>query len=204
MNIALVVFAKVPDLGIAKSRIAAVEGAERAALIYDELLEAAAQTVAGCPHHIAFTGADTPGRLADIFPNAVSFFPQAGDTLGKRLENACTHLFKKNYAAVCSIGCDCPCMTGNTISQAFDALESKYDIVIGPALDGGYYLIGIKPGHEYVFSVDGWGGEYLLSNTLSAIKANNARYHMLERYRDIDTIQDYRQWKKSRGMRNEN
>ena len=195
---AVVIFAKVPDLDIAKSRIAATEGAEKAAAVYDELLEVTAATAKGCHYHVAFAGAERPGRLEQIFSSSESFFPQYGNTLGKRLENAFLHIFAKGYSAACAIGCDCPYLSAHAFLETFSALKAENDIVIGPAQDGGYYLIGMNPGNEYVFSVDGWSRPELLANTISAIKAKQGQYRLLNTLSDIDTIADYNSWKNAK------
>jgi rSAM/selenodomain-associated transferase 1 len=192
---AVVVFAKVPGLGIAKSRIAAACGRSVAEKIYLELLSETVRAVGCLPHHVAFTGQEDPGRLRDLFPNAGSFFPQHGATLGDRLTNACRQLFE-TQTHLCAIGCDCPSLQNIDIETAFTALEADADVVIGQAYDGGYYLAGCAPHSIAVFSATGWSTHKLFEETMEIIRRNGYRYRLLPRYADIDTIADYLTWKR--------
>ncbi len=192
---AVVVFAKVPDRQIAKSRIAATHGEQQAAAIYSELLEITAKLVDGVPYHVAFAGAGEPGKLSALFCGAESFFAQEGETLGERLHLAFQHLFDKGCASVTAIGCDCPLLTPERLAEAIDALAGGRDVALGPAEDGGYYLIGAKPHSLAVFDATGWGSPRLLEQTLSIIRKNNYTLHTLGTLYDIDYMEDYRRWK---------
>jgi rSAM/selenodomain-associated transferase 1 len=192
---AVIVFAKVPGLGIAKSRIAANCGQAVAEKIYLELLGETARAVGRLSYHVAFTGQADPGRLRDLFTNAGSFFPQHGATLGDRLTNACRQLFE-TQTHLCVVGCDCPSLRTIDIEAAFAALEADADAVIGPAHDGGYYLAGCSPRSIAVFSATGWSTHKLFEETMEIIRQNGYRYRLLPRYADIDTIADYFTWKR--------
>ncbi|MBD3392957.1 MAG: DUF2064 domain-containing protein [Chitinivibrionales bacterium] len=192
---AAVVFAKVPGLGIAKSRIAATHGQETAEQVYAELLGATARIVSPLPHHVAFTGADAPGPLKDIFGTASSFFQQCDGDLGKRIQHAFQHLFGQGYREVCALGCDCPSTQSSDITAALAEVRSGTDVVLGPASDGGYYLIALTRGKDYVFSVSGWGTSKLLGETVAAIRRHGDSYKLLRELTDIDMMADYQAWK---------
>ena len=155
--IPLIVFAKAPIPGFAKSRIAARSGTERADLIYRELLAATARSVSDFCHHVAFTGSDEPAELQEFFPLARSFFGQDGATLGERLHHAFSLMYGQNAAAAIAIGCDCPYLTGDHFRLAIHRLQEDAEVVIAPATDGGYTLIGCRPSALPVFSARQWG-----------------------------------------------
>ena len=193
----IVIFAKVPGMGTAKSRIAATHGPEKAAEIYDELLAITADTVKGLPYHVAFTDGDNCGPLKNIFSDAVSFFSQDGTSLGERLTNAFMHLFNKGYEHVIAIGTDCPALTSAVIENSLSFLENGSDTIIGPAHDGGYYIVGCTKKGIEIFSVKKWSSPDLLKETMNIIKTKSLTTHLLNTLTDIDYMEDYLSWKKS-------
>ena len=193
--IPLVVFAKVPIPGFAKTRIAAACGIETAGRIYRELLEATARSVAGFPHYIAFTGAESAGELMAVFPDAHSYFPQSDGDLGEKLHNSFKAMFAQNAEAVIAIGCDCPFLQERHFRQAIDHLQQGADVVICPALDGGYTLIGCRPRALAVFQAKSWGKQDLLHETFRIVRNHGFSLKLLEQLQDIDTLEDYLQWR---------
>ena len=194
--IPLIIFAKVPIPGFAKTRIAQACDIETADRIYHELLMATAHSVTGFLHHVAFTGAESAGELMKVFPKAHSFMAQARGTLGERLQGAFESIFAHKAEAAIAIGCDCPFLTQEHFRQAIDYLQHEADVVIAPALDGGYTLIGCRPHALAVFQAKSWGRPGLLNETLEIIRLHGFKLHLLEKLSDIDTLADYKQWKK--------
>lgn len=194
--IPLIIFAKVPIPGFAKTRIAAICGPDIADRIYRELLAATAKTVAGFLYHVAFTGDTSAGELVHIFPEAQSFSPQSSGTLGERMHYAFTHMFEQNASAAIAIGCDCPSLTEKHFQQAIHLLQEDADVVIAPALDGGYTLIGCRPQALPVFQAQSWGKPELLQETLEIIHARGFRLEFLPELPDIDTLEEYMRWHK--------
>ena len=192
---ALLVFAKVPELGIAKSRIAAKTGKGTAERIYSELLKATAAIAGPFEYHVAYAGAPEPRSLRGYFTGARSFFIQRGRSLGDRLRNAFLHLFARGSTSICALGCDCPFVTGEDIVEGLRRLSDGTHTVIGPARDGGYYLVGCRPDALDIFSVRSWGPPRLTAETLSVIYKKNYSCRFLPTRRDIDTIEDYRAWR---------
>lgn len=193
----IVIFAKVPGMGTAKSRIAATHGPEKAAEIYDELLAVTAENVKGLPYHVAFTDNDNYDTLKNIFSGAISFFSQNGTTLGVRLHNAFIHLFNKGYVYICAIGTDCPALTNADLKNSLAILEKGSDTVIGPAKDGGYYLVGCNKRGTEIFSAKKWSSPDLLEETMDIIKSKSLTTHLLNSLTDIDYMEDYLSWKES-------
>lgn len=191
----LIVFAKTPIPGFAKSRIAARAGTEQADLIYLELLAATSRSVSGFWHHVAFTGTDEPAELQEFFPLARSFFRQTGATLGERLHHAFSLMYGQKAAAAIAIGCDCPYLTRDQFRLAIHRLQEGAEVVIAPAADGGHTLIGCRPRALPVFSARQWGKAGLYSETLVIIRRNGYRFSLLPELPDIDTLDDYENWK---------
>ncbi len=194
---AVLVFAKIPGLGIAKSRIAATVGPLKAAEIYKKLLLVTANQVQKMPYAVAYTGSDDPGVLRSIFASAVEFIPQEGRDLGQRLRNAFDHLYNQGIQFVVAVGCDCPIMTPDDLITAFGNLENGYDVVLGPSEDGGYYLTGCTKNALEIFSAVSWGSPDLLRETYGIIGRNGLRSKELRTLYDIDTMEDYRRWKQN-------
>lgn len=193
--IPLIVFAKIPIPGCAKTRIAAACGTEQADRIYRELLTATARNVAGITHHVAYTGGDHPSELRNFFPLAASFFPQCGDDLGERMAEAMRRFFREDYRAAIIIGCDCPALTTDLLGTAIRRLQQGSEVVIAPALDGGYTLIGCTPKTLAVFSAKSWSKPELFAETMAIIETNGYRLALLPPVPDIDTYDDYLRYK---------
>jgi rSAM/selenodomain-associated transferase 1 len=191
---ALIVFAKVPGSS-AKTRIAATEGPEMARRIYGKLLRKTAESLSSLPYHVAYANANDPGELGGIFDDAISFFQQGPGDLGERLLAACSRFFIKGYDRFCIIGSDCPGLAEQDIVDAATALENGADVVLGPAEDGGYYLVCIEVKGLAVFQAKQWGSAGLLEETLRIAKSNHLKTSLLAPKFDIDTIGDYKRWR---------
>ena len=117
---------------------------------------------------------------------------QYGTDLGSRMENAFSELFNLGYEKVMIIGSDLLDLNQQLIDYAFDQLTSN-DVVIGPSKDGGYYLLGMKKIHEYIFKNKTWGTETVLKETLNDLL--NIDVELLEELNDIDTFEDMKHYK---------
>jgi hypothetical protein len=119
------------------------------------------------------------------------FCPQKGDDLGQRMANAFADIFKKGYDAAVLIGTDIPELTTDVMSQADTALLNK-DAVIGPASDGGYYLIGFQKSSfsTRVFEGIDWSTNAVLDQTRQAMNHLSIEYELLTEMDDIDTPED--------------
>lgn len=124
-------------------------------------------------------------------PDAV-LLPQHGDGLGRRMSNAIGAVLRLGYRKVVLMGTDIPHIHTETIQNAFDNLENR-DIVIHPALDGGYYLIGMKQEYESIWNLRRYGTNTVMYDTLQHIKAENLSVSVGQMYYDIDCRDDLRQ-----------
>lgn len=119
---------------------------------------------------------------------------QSDGDLGEKMASAFREeLTKKNYKTLI-IGTDCPFVTNGILEKAYLELE-KSDFVLGPAKDGGYYLLGMREFHSSVFTGIPWSTEAVLSLTINRIKELNLSYSLLEELNDVDTVEDWKEWK---------
>lgn len=190
----LMVFVRNPEPGKVKTRLARVYGDRFAAELYgcfvDDLLEA----LEGGSYRmeIAFTPADQESEIRLRFGGRFSYFPQEGEGLGERMENAFRSCFAKGSATALLIGSDFPDLTAEVIQQAFRALENGHDAVLGPAFDGGYYLIGFRSAafDPDLFREMPWGESTVCEKTLERLRARGCRIHLAPEWHDIDTPED--------------
>jgi len=114
---------------------------------------------------------------------------QAGEGLGHRMEQAFQWGFKQGYKRIIIIGSDCAELNRNIIMTAFEAL-GHHDFVLGPAKDGGYYLLGMKSLLSQLFHHKKWSTSSVAADTLADIQKANKSVHLLPTLSDIDTIED--------------
>jgi rSAM/selenodomain-associated transferase 1 len=193
---ALIIFTRNPELGKCKTRLAATIGDESALEIYKYLLQHTAKLSekVKADKYVFYSESIKREDIWDatIFNKKL----QQGNDLGERMENAFTELFELGYEKVIIIGSDLLDLSSDDVNEAFDFLNEN-DTVIGPAKDGGYYLLGMKNMHSKVFKNKEWGTSTVLENTLSDLK--DSTISMLKELNDIDTFEDmkhYEQLKK--------
>jgi len=195
---ALIVFLKYPEPGRVKTRLAADIGAGKAAGIYSRLalrqLDEAV-TASDAPPYVFF---DPPERDAEVeqwlapFEGRVALAAQMEGDLGRRMHAAFRRIFSRNLTQkVVIIGTDCPGLDAAGIARAFDELDAN-DLVLGPAADGGYYLLGMRRLLPWVFEGIPWSTDGVLKATLAAAAANGATVGLLDELRDVDTLADLR------------
>tara|TARA_B110000967_G_scaffold205228_1_gene249319 strand:+ start:119 stop:727 length:609 start_codon:yes stop_codon:yes gene_type:complete len=112
---------------------------------------------------------------------------QKGVDLGARMQNAFDTAFKDSYEKVVIVGSDLFDLRASHIENAFKYLEN-YDVVLGPSLDGGYYLLGMKKLHSAVFKNKQWGTDTVFGSTIKNLNQQNVK--LLEALNDIDTFED--------------
>ena len=115
---------------------------------------------------------------------------QASGGLGERMEQAFRQAFEAGAKKVVIIGSDCPELTGEMLQRAFDQLDEA-DYVLGPAPDGGYYLLGMKELESSVFHDIEWSTETVRAQTLEKIQAAGKSYALLPVLSDVDTEEDW-------------
>ena len=192
-NSCLLFFVRNPERGDVKTRLAATFGQNVARDLYCcfilDMLSTLEST--GFPIIICYYPADALDDLKGIVGEGYAFQPQYGEDLGDRMKNGMVDSFTQGFDPVIVIGSDIPDLPVAYIRESFAALET-YDSVIGPAFDGGYYLIGFKQESFLPEAFQGieWGTGTVLSRTLDIFRDNQRTAYLLPPLRDIDTLED--------------
>ena len=189
-NNLIIVFVRSPELGKVKTRLARSIGDQSALNIYKILLKHTADVLRDLSFDKVVYFSEKIDNN-DFWEN--SLFEkklQKGADLGERMHHAFDTAFNKGYKKVLIIGSDLFDLTSSLITSAFEALET-YDISIGPSLDGGYYLLGMKKLQPEVFKNKKWGTDSVLENTLQDLKKQKIK--LLKALNDIDTLEDLQQ-----------
>ena len=193
MSPCLVVMAKRPERGKVKTRIASALGDDRAAEVYRcALLDtlAVALSISDVTRALSFAPPTDDARryFEDIAP-AFLLMPQAGATLGERVSDTLKRLLS-SFSPVVLIGSDGPDLPAEFVTRAFDILRTGKDVVLGPANDGGYYLIGMRSMQPILFERIDWSTEAVAQQTRE--RAGEAALNLVElpHWHDIDNVGD--------------
>ena len=193
----LLVFARVPALGRVKSRLAAGVGPPAALSVYRELLAItnAAIVEAGVPATVWL--ADTAGpepttAEAREWATHTACCQPEGD-LGERMTTAFAAAFAAGAGRVAIIGTDCPGLRASHLTQAFVALQHA-EVVLGPATDGGYYLLGLRQPQPTLFANKTWSTDSVLADTMADAHRLGLRVALLPELRDVDNAEDLAAW----------
>ncbi len=189
------VFVKAPVAGRVKTRLAADLGPVRAAELYRRLgRQVVAATIADTHQTVVWYASPAGGRLVRAWLDGLGvsgFNAQPDGDLGDRLRAAFASHFREGACRVVVIGSDCPGVDRGVIRDAFAALD-VHDVVLGPARDGGYYLVGMKALHEPLFQGLSWSSFAVLNETRAAARSLGLTCRLLSPLRDVDTIADAR------------
>ena len=188
MQNALIIFIKNPELGKVKTRIAKELGDDAALMIYRELLEITQNSArqANCQRILFYS--DFIDESDEWDNSLYSKELQQGDDLGERMKNAFAFVFNNyaiKYAVI--IGSDCPHLATWHIERAFSGLGT-HDFSLGPAQDGGYYLLGMRELHGEIFENKTWSTSTVLADTHNQIRAMRKSCYLLPSLADVDTI----------------
>ncbi|MBK5213253.1 MAG: TIGR04282 family arsenosugar biosynthesis glycosyltransferase [Flavobacteriaceae bacterium] len=183
----LIIFTRNPELGKVKTRLAKTVGDESALKIYKFLLRHTVEITEklNVDKYIFYSENIHKDDIwnPDIFRKKL----QTGNELGERMENAFSELFAMGYEKVMIVGTDIYELAQKDIEAAFDMLQTN-NFVIGPATDGGYYLLGMKELKPEIFKNKNWGTSSVLDATLKDLK--NERFVLLEEKNDVDYYED--------------
>ena len=183
----VITFTRNPELGKVKTRLANTIGNISALAIYKKLLEHTESVLQqiDCDKAVYYS---VKIRENDLWnPDIYQKYQQFGDHLGIRMLNAFKTGFDAGYTKIVIVGSDLYDLKPKHINQAFDALDNN-DAVIGPALDGGYYLLGMKQLHPAIFENKSWGTETVFEDTMKDLVKENV--FLLEPLNDVDTYED--------------
>jgi uncharacterized protein len=193
---ALIIFIKNPTKGLVKTRLAETVGDEKALEIYLQLLEKTHNIVTNvnCKKYLYYSEKIIKNDIweNDIFEKKL----QKGNDLGERMLNAFTEIFElEGVKNVAIIGSDCPSLPPSFIDKAFEELRFN-SFVIGPAYDGGYYLLAMRQLRYEVFDKIIWSGPLVLSDTLKKINKMVKTHYLLPALPDVDTSNDWENYLK--------
>jgi len=189
----ILLFVKTPVEGRVKSRLAASLGDGPALELYRCFVLDILDTIAACGHEVIIFY-DPPGQQDDItgwLGSGRDYRPQEGIDLGERMELAFRSAFSSGASRTILIGSDFPDLPAKILIEAFDELE-RHDAVLGPALDGGYYLIGSNRDgfRSEVFHNIPWSTSAVFEETMQVLSRTGAQVHLLPQWRDVDRIED--------------
>ena len=189
----LLIFLKYPEPGKVKTRLTQYIGKEKAAHIYSVMAETIIHHVSKSTEYKAIIFFDPPERKTDVknwLPNNdCKFLPQEGNSLGERMANAFSKAFSLGAEKAVIIGTDCIDISNDLISVAFATLDIT-DVILGPAEDGGYYLLGLKKLIPEIFNNIDWSTNRVLNQTLKTLREKGLRFQLLQTLKDIDTAND--------------
>lgn len=185
----LMIFIRNAQIGRVKTRLAATVGDERALEIYIHLLEHTAETARNCKADKAVFYSEYIEEADEFEVPVFQKYLQTGRDLGEKMKQAFVKGFGKHYSNVVIIGSDCMELTTAILDEAFLLLQD-HDIVIGPAKDGGYYLLGMKKIHHAFFENKSWSTSNVLLDTLLDCQKEQLRYALLPPLNDVDEYGD--------------
>jgi uncharacterized protein len=192
---ALIYFTKAPRAGFVKTRLLPELTPEQANRIHRGLILDTLRSSMSMKG-IARIMACDPTRRGPFFQGLAKRFrlvlmDQAGEDLGSRMQNAFTEARRRGFDAAIIVGTDCPTLPAEYIMEAFKLLR-KHSLVLGPSIDGGYYLVGCTGDPPAIFDGIEWGTEHVLRQTLQRISEKKLNAVLLPFWYDIDSFEDLR------------
>jgi rSAM/selenodomain-associated transferase 1/rSAM/selenodomain-associated transferase 2 len=196
LNESVIIFAKFPEEGEVKTRLAKTIGYEKATTIYKKLAEHSFSEVKKLntvSRYLFFTNELNREKISKWAGLGFSFYPQSNGNLGEKMKTAFSKVFTKGSNKTIIIGSDLPDISKSLISKAFKDLDNN-DIIIGPSKDGGYYLLGMNKFYPELFDHISWSTELVLEQTIAQARLLSLKFTLLEELNDIDTIEDLTEW----------
>lgn len=193
----IIVFTRYPQAGKVKTRLIDRLGPQGAASLHDQLTKQVISSIAPILQtgqaqlQVSYCGA-TAQEMTDWLGQDIFFTRQQGNDLGKRMQHAFEQVWQQGAEKVLLIGSDCPSIDADIIRSGLNALQT-HDLVLGPAVDGGYYLIGLHAdfrGYELLFQHIDWGTEQVLQQTIERAERASLSYTLLPKLHDIDRPED--------------
>ena len=197
MSIAAIgIMCKAPQPGHAKTRLAKAIGAVAASQLSACFLRDVAAAIEGVPETLGRRGygvyapAGTEQVLRELFPAKFGLLLQAGDDFGEVLFDAARDLLLAEHDCVVLVNGDSPTLPSRFLVQAIEALRNSGDrMVLGPASDGGYYLVGLKYPHRHLFAQIEWGTETVFSRTRERAAEIGLATMLLPEWYDVDDFE---------------
>ena len=192
----LIIFLKAPRVGTVKTRLAMTLGADAACAAYRCLVTRLLNQLDGLENvQLRFTPDEAEEEIRLWRRARWTLAPQGPGDLGTRLDTAFREAFAAGWQRVAIIGSDCPYVLRNDVQEAWAALE-KNEVVVGPAVDGGYWLIGLRAARPALFQNISWSTPRVLEETLQRSRTAGWSVIRLRELMDIDTAEE---WAKFQG-----
>ncbi len=189
----VLLFIRAPELGRVKTRLEKKMDAKTVLTLYKHFVEDTMESLTAGGHDIIvfFSPLHKEPAVRAWLGDTIHFQPQTGRNLGEKMRNAFSTVFAMGLDQAVLMGSDSPDIDIGIIDEAYAFLENR-DVVIGPAEDGGYYLIGFqkKAFDGDVFSGIDWGTEHVYQQTLQHVHDAGLITHVLPVWQDIDTFED--------------
>lgn len=199
----LIIFTRYPEAGKTKTRLIPALGADGAATLQRQMTEYTLDQVRQLQHQrpitleVRFAGGDQTLMMRWLGSDLVYQLQGEGD-LGTRMARSLSLAFQDNIDHAVIIGTDCPQLNADLMALAFEALH--HDLVLGPALDGGYYLLGLRYFIPELFIGINWGTAEVLQQTVDIAKKLNLSIAYLPQLADVDRPEDLFVWEQIKGL----
>jgi rSAM/selenodomain-associated transferase 1 len=194
MTALLIIFAKEPRPGHVKTRLIPPLSSEAAAQLYHSFLLDILEEmslITDLRLALAFSPPEAQGFFQSLAPPGLNLFPQTGGDLGERMHRACAQGFAAGYGPVLLRGSDTPDLPAAVVAEAKEVLAAgHFQVVLGPATDGGYYLVGLTQPQPHLFQGPVWSSNTVLESTLKTARQWGLSVHLLPAWADIDTSAD--------------
>lgn len=198
----LIIFTRYPEPGITKTRMIPALGAVGAAKLQRQMTEHTLaqaqllQSIDDVSIEVRFAGGDKQLMQAWL-GNDIECITQGEGDLGQKMANSLISAFQNQTKLVVIIGSDCPELTPALIARAFQHLHLGSDLVLGSAIDGGYYLIGLSRFIPKLFAGISWGSAQVFSQTVAVAQSLNLTTAYLPPLADVDRPEDLPIWEQT-------
>jgi uncharacterized protein len=190
----ILIFARTPQIGYGKTRLAKDLGPQLTFLIYEAAIKFLAKNLFGLPYYVIYQNENDDKlalqKLKTIFHSAKGFKVQELGDLGYKMKTASKFYFDSGYSRIILLGSDTPHVSSTEIQYAFEKLNTSNN-VIGPATDGGYWLLGMKKQlTNQIFEDIDWGTNTVFIDTYKRLLTFNKSVELVAKKDDLDTLQD--------------
>jgi len=196
MTALLIIFAKEPRPGEVKTRLSPPLSPAAAAQLYHCFIQDILDEMARAPEvrlAVSFSPDPSQGFFRRLAPPGTILFPQKGADLGERMARAFARYFAAGFGPILLRGSDVPDLPAAVVSEATAVLAAgQAQVVLGPATDGGYHLVGLTEPQPALFQGPVWSSRTVLTDTLRLARQLGLRVHLLDPWPDIDTCDDLR------------
>jgi uncharacterized protein len=194
MTARLIIFAKEPHPGQVKTRLSPPLSPEAVAQLYHCFIQDILDEMARMPEMrlaVAFSPPTARAFFRRLAPPGTNLFPQEGADLGERMARAFARSFAAGFGPVLLRGSDVPDLPAAMVSEAHAVLAAgQAQVVLGPATDGGYHLVGLTEPQAALFRGPAWSSNTVLTDTLHLARQLSLKVHLLPPWPDIDTYDD--------------